>query len=80
MPSAQTIANGQLVTPLALQVMRNHIDCQSLTGIALVDNFCLGEPVLLWNTDNTAHPITPLALALLEDSGWYAAQFNDASV
>ena len=79
LPSPQTIWESKLVTPLALQVMRNHLDCQSLSGIDLVQDFCLGEPKLLWNQHqhSSTHP-THFVLALLEDSGWYAANYDVA--
>jgi hypothetical protein len=57
--------------------MRNHLDCQSLSGIDLVQDFCLGEPKLLRNHHSSTHPIH-VALALLEDSGWYAVNYDVA--
>jgi len=84
----------QVTTPTVRQVIRNHFDCQSLLGARLsrVDSSsCFGDSfdlryhfdddfTPLGGSADTAYSLTPLTLALLEDSGWYRANFEKSTV
>ena len=78
----------EIVTPTVRQVVRNHFDCQSLSGARLArgGKSCFGdylEPRIHFDEDfvpmggspDMAYSLSPLTLALLEDSGWYRANF-----
>ncbi len=80
----------EIVTPTVRQVVRNHFDCQTLKGARLdrggKSSSCFGEsfdPRYHFDEDFTpaggsadmAHSLSPLTMALLEDSGWYRANF-----
>ena len=83
----------KIVTPLVSQVVRNHFDCQSMSGaildIPLPDpdghgcsffdldlryHFDEDMTSISQNADS-AFGVSPLSLALLEDSSWYKANF-----
>ena len=80
-----------IVTPRVAQVARNHFDCQSLAG-ARLENFestCVGShwderlfltdilsPALAWRNNL----LSPLTLALLEDTGWYHVNYENVTV
>ena len=88
----------EIVTPTVKQVVRNHFDCQTLTGARLVaplpDPNANGE-CAFFNLDlrfhfdedmtsisqnaDAANAVSPLSLALLEDSSWYKANFAAAT-
>jgi len=91
----------EISTPTVKQVVRNHFDCQTLSGARLsaptmpinpdndIDQQCsLFDLDLRFHFDedmtsisqnaDAAHRITPLSLALLEDSSWYVADFAAA--
>lgn len=80
----------EVVTPTVRQVARNQFDCQRLNGARLENQptqsaDCFGshwderyyytETMSAYYSDATPH-ITPLTLALLEDSGWYKADYS----
>jgi leishmanolysin-like peptidase len=80
----------EIVTPTVRQVVRNHFDCQSLRGARLgrggKSSSCFGDyfdPRYHFDDDfaptggsaDMAYSLSPLTLALLEDSGWYRANF-----
>ena len=82
-----------LTTPTVRQVMRNHFDCQSLNGARLdrSTTTCFGDfldlryffdedMTLFGGTADSAFSLTPLSLAILEDSGWYQANFDKSTV
>eukprot|EP00579_Thalassiosira_antarctica_P010016 CAMPEP_0201910674 /NCGR_PEP_ID=MMETSP0903-20130614/1961_1 /ASSEMBLY_ACC=CAM_ASM_000552 /TAXON_ID=420261 /ORGANISM="Thalassiosira antarctica, Strain CCMP982" /LENGTH=744 /DNA_ID=CAMNT_0048445341 /DNA_START=36 /DNA_END=2270 /DNA_ORIENTATION=- len=80
----------QVTTPTVRQVVRNHYDCQSLLGARFSQSessSCFGDsfdPRYHFDDDFTsmggsadmAFSLSPLTLALLEDSGWYRANFQ----
>jgi leishmanolysin-like peptidase len=80
-----------LVTPRIRTVVRNQFDCQTLSGARLENNptseSCTGDhfderlfyselmgPIFSGTTDI----LSPLTLALLEDSGWYKVHYEGA--
>jgi len=80
----------EIVTPTVRQVVRNHFDCQTLHGARLdrrgKSSSCFGESFdARYHFDedfspaggsaDMAHSLSPLTMALLEDSGWYRANF-----
>jgi len=83
----------EVSSPSVLQAVRNHFDCQLITG-ARLDNhassrscfgshwderFFFGEDLTpLHDRSRQAFAFTPLSLALLEDSSWYKANFSMA--
>ena len=96
----QATADGELYyeisTPLVQQVVRNHFDCQSMTGARLSapqldsNGICIFSNLHLryhFDEDMTslspnvdsAVSISPLSLAILEDSSWYKANFRAAT-
>ncbi|KAL3766901.1 hypothetical protein ACHAW5_000919 [Stephanodiscus triporus] len=84
----------EVTTPTVRQVIRNHFDCQSLRGARLSpwkSSSCFGDsfdPRYHFDDDFTsiggsadmAFSLSPLTLALLEDSGWYRANFEKSTV
>lgn len=80
-----------IVTPRVAQIAKNHFDCQSLSG-ARLENFestCIGShwderlfltdilsPALAWRNNL----LSPLTLALLEDTGWYQVNYENVTV
>ena len=82
-----------VVTPRVATVARNQFDCQSLNGARLendLGNRCSGsshfDERLFFSEimgpifSGTADMLSPLTLALLEDSGWYQVYYDDAQV
>mmetsp|Transcript_30290 Transcript_30290/g.65409 ORF Transcript_30290/g.65409 Transcript_30290/m.65409 type:complete len:1736 (-) Transcript_30290:678-5885(-) len=84
----------EVTTPTVQQVIRNHFDCQSLLGAKLSQDAgsssCFGDsfdPRYHFDEDFTsiggsadmAFSLSPLTLALLEDSGWYRANFEKST-
>jgi leishmanolysin-like peptidase len=96
----QTSSEGEryyeISTPTVRQVVRNHFDCQSMTGARLnapmLDN---NDTCIFSNLDiryhfdedmtslspnvDSAFSLSPLSLAILEDSSWYKANFTAAT-
>jgi len=85
----------EVISPTVKQVVRNHFDCQTLRGARLENKAtsfsCFGETFDsrfhfdddLTSTSPTADKaftLSPLSLALLEDSSWYKADFSKATV
>lgn len=84
----------EVTTPTVRQVIRNHFDCQSLAGARLSQSessSCFGDSFdrryhfdddlsAIGGSADTAFSLTPLTLALLEDSGWYQANFEKSTV
>ena len=85
----------EVVTPRVTQVVRNHFNCQSLTGARLENRptntamNCTGQhwderlfqselmgPIFSGYTD----ALSPLTLALMEDSGWYKVTYENAEL
>jgi len=80
----------EIVTPRVKQVVQNHFNCPSLTG-ARLENYeasCIGShwderlfladilsPALEWR----GNYLTPLTLALLEDTGWYKVDYTNVT-
>ena len=88
----------EITSPIVKQVVRNHFDCQTLTGARLVgpspnpnnDDECnffnldlryhFDEDMTSISTNaDGAFIVSPLSLALLEDSSWYKANFTMAT-
>lgn len=85
----------EISTPSVMQIVRNHFDCQTLTGARLekpsIDphdgrkcnfnnldlryHFDEDMTTISQNAD-AAHGVSPLSIALLEDSSWYRAIFE----
>merc|ERR1740124_1744033 len=85
----------QVVTPTVKQVAQNHYNCHTIQGLRLenqpTSNDCFGqhwEERFAWDenmsamlsTRSTREYLSPFTLALLEDSGWYRANFSMANV
>ena len=86
---------AQIVTPTVVQVVRNQFLCQQLAGAPLENtptssSSCLGdhgeerffatESLSSVFTGDVPSVLSPLTLALLEDSGWYYANFTMAKL
>jgi len=94
-------SNGEIIyeisTPKVNQIVRNHFDCQDLTGARLsppAQNPMNSSECSFLNLDLRFHfdedmtsisqnsdsslSVTPLSLAILEDSSWYKADFSAA--
>ena len=81
-----------IVTPRVATVTRNQFDCQSLTGARLENRpgeGCTGSHFdeRLFFTElmgpvfsGTSDVLSPLTLALLEDSGWYQVNYEGSQV
>ena len=86
--------NSYIVTPRVRTVVKNHFNCPSLIGAALEKDlqFCYGSPhwkerffatelmSAYYIQTHGRSTISPLTLALLEDSGWYVADYEQADV
>lgn len=85
---------ASIVTPKVRQIARNQFDCQSIEGAQLENqptgsDSCTGDH---WDErlfyDNalsgvispTTNILTPMTLALFEDSGWYKANYTQAKI
>jgi hypothetical protein len=80
-----------MVTPRVRQVARNQLNCQEAVGARLEDQAgCVGShwherlffgevmsPALSVSSENV---LSPLTLALMEDSGWYQVDYTGASI
>jgi leishmanolysin-like peptidase len=80
-----------IVTPRVRQVARNQLNCQEAVGARLEDQAgCVGShwherlffgevmsPALSVSSENV---LSPLTLALMEDSGWYEVDYTGASI
>jgi hypothetical protein len=80
-----------MVTPRVRQVARNQLNCQEAVGARLEDQQgCVGShwherlffgevmsPALSVSSENV---LSPLTLALMEDSGWYEVDYTGASI
>eukprot|EP00804_Cyclotella_cryptica_P028506 CCRYP_014798-RB/>CCRYP_014798-RB protein AED:0.04 eAED:0.04 QI:2126/1/1/1/0.85/0.62/8/1277/1088 len=96
----QTTPDGEVYyeisTPTVKQIVRNHFDCQSMTGARLSspiqdsDGTCAfsnldlryhfdEDMTILSQNVDSAFVMTPLSLAILEDSSWYRANFTSAT-
>lgn len=85
---------ASIVTPKVATVARNQFDCQELNGAQLEnqptgENSCTGDhwdermyypEALSGVISPTTNVLSPLTLALLEDSGWYKANYTKANV
>jgi hypothetical protein len=84
----------EVVTPTVQKVARNHFNCPTMKGMRLenqpTSDDCFGdhwEERLAWDSSMSAiltpgsvpEYLSPFTLALLEDSGWYKANFTMAS-
>jgi hypothetical protein len=82
-----------ITSPTVRQVVRNHFDCQTLSGARLdrEPTSCFGESLdtryhfdenmsKLGSSADMAYSLSPLTLALFEDSSWYKADFSTATV
>ena len=82
-----------IVTPTVAQVVRNHFACQKLDGAPLENHNmnskdCFGDhwdeqlfhTELMGGTQAAENVLSPLTLALLEDSGWYKASYARAGI
>ena len=83
----------EIVTPTVRQVVRNQFNCQKMAGARLenqpTSEDCFGShwDERLFYTEamgaihsNTENALSPLTLALLEDSGWYRANYESKYV
>jgi len=84
----------EVLSPTVRQVARNHFDCQRLGGARLDrlgSSSCFGDffdpryhydehltPVGF--SEDMAYSLSPLTLALLEDSSWYKADFSKSTI
>lgn len=81
----------EVVTPTVKRVARNHFNCPTMEGLRLENqpngDDCFGnhwEERLAWDSSMSAkltpssipEILSPFTLALLEDSGWYKANFS----
>jgi len=85
---------ASIVTPKVATVARNQFNCQELNGAQLEnqptgENSCTGDhwdermyypEALSGVISPTTNVLSPLTLALLEDSGWYRANYTKAHV
>jgi len=83
-----------IVTPKVQAVVRNQFDCQELEGAQLENQptgsqSCTGDhweerlfypEALSGVISPTTNVLSPLTLALMEDSGWYSANYSKSSV
>jgi len=83
----------EIVTPTVQKVVRNHFNCQKMTGARLenqpTSTDCFGSHFdeMLYYTEimgavfsQSVNLLSPLSLALLEDSGWYRANYQSEYV
>ncbi|KAL7460690.1 hypothetical protein ACHAXS_001135, partial [Conticribra weissflogii] len=84
----------EVVSPTVRQVVRNHFDCQALNGARLErhkSSTCFGDVfdsryhydedlAYIGASADMAYSLSPLTLALLEDSSWYRADFSKSTV
>lgn len=82
----------QVTTPTVVQTVRNHFDCQMLSGARLESSpnslSCFGSHLderfyfqeNFSNLKTHTQPITPLSLAILQDSSWYDVDFTAAVI
>lgn len=82
----------EIRTPKVIEVVRNHFDCMTLTGVKLEskkggtscfggfldDHLFFGEQLAAFQPARTSS-LSPLTLALLEDSSWYVANYTVSS-
>lgn len=81
----------EIRTPKVVEVVRNHFDCMTITGARLEhkkggigcfggfldDHIFYSEQATGFQAADTRGPvISPLTLALLEDSSWYVANYQ----
>jgi len=85
---------ASIVTPKVATIARNQFNCQELNGAQLEnqptgENSCTGDhwdermyypEALSGVISPTTNVLSPLTLALLEDSGWYRANYASANV
>ena len=85
---------ASIVTPKVLAVIRNQFDCQEMEGAPLENQptgsqSCTGDhweerlfypEALSGVISPTTNILSPLTLALMEDSGWYMANYSFAQV
>jgi hypothetical protein len=85
----------EIVTPKILQTARNHFDCQTMTGVRLENQptggSCIGTHLderlfftesmsAIATTNAIPAYLSPITLALFEDSGWYLANYTNVHV
>lgn len=83
----------EIVTPIIQRVVRNHFNCQKMKGARLenqpTSTDCFGSHFdeMLYYTEimgavfsESVNILSPLTLALLEDSGWYRANYQSEYV
>jgi len=104
LPNVLQLRDGpyyEVVTPTVVQIVRNHFDCQILTGARLErgegsitcfgshwdERFFFGEDITPFDqqVDDTTQlmetiRLSPLTLALLEDSSWYKADYTNTKI
>lgn len=81
----------RVITPTVVRVAKDHFKCDSLTGVELENNGgngtiwshwearVVGDEIMAGSANAAARaPVSNLTLALLEDSGWYRANFSNA--
>lgn len=85
---------ASIVTPRVQAVVRNHFNCQSLEGAQLENQptgseSCIGDhweeryfyPEAMTSVMSpTTNVLSPLTLALMEDSGWYVGNYSQANL
>lgn len=85
---------ASIVTPKVLSVVRNQFDCQEIEGAPLENQptgsqSCTGDhweerlfypEALSGVISPTTNILSPLTLALMEDSGWYQANYTNSNV
>ncbi|GAA48105.1 leishmanolysin-like peptidase [Clonorchis sinensis] len=76
-----------VVTPTVLQVARKFFDCPTLDGVELEDQDEVGvflthwekrllENELMTATYTNSYRVSPITLAMMEDTGWYLANYT----
>ena len=83
----------EIITPTVQRVVRNHFNCQKMKGARLenqpTSQDCFGSHFdeMLYYTEimgavfsQSVNILSPLTLALLEDSGWYRANYESEFV
>ena len=84
----------EIITPKTKSVVRNQFDCQTMSGARLENQptspeDCFGShwDERLFYTEsmgaiysNEANVLSPLTIALLEDSGWYIGNYTDVNI
>eukprot|EP00521_Asterionellopsis_glacialis_P018203 CAMPEP_0195298606 /NCGR_PEP_ID=MMETSP0707-20130614/23867_1 /TAXON_ID=33640 /ORGANISM="Asterionellopsis glacialis, Strain CCMP134" /LENGTH=820 /DNA_ID=CAMNT_0040360781 /DNA_START=36 /DNA_END=2498 /DNA_ORIENTATION=+ len=92
--SSTGLVHHHIVTPKVAQVAKNHLNCQQLPGAQLENQPLIGtctghhwderlfsSEIMSSSFDGASGSVlSPLTLALLEDSGWYKVSYHGAQM